>query len=62
MTEPQQIARAAGDVAMGAGVASSPWWLVTLQDGLNVIAIAAGVMLAIIRIAISIREWRNPKE
>ena len=62
MTDPQQIAKAVGDVAMGAGVATAPWWLVALQDGLNVIAIAAGVMLAIIRIAISIREWRNPKE
>jgi len=61
MTDPQQIAKAVGDVAMGAGVATAPWWM-TLQDGLNVIAVAAGVMLAIIRIAISIREWRNPKE
>jgi len=62
MPDPQQIATAVGDVAMGAGIASSPWWLVPLQDGLNVIAVAAGVMLAIIRIAISIREWRTPKE
>ena len=43
-----------------AGVAlSSPTWLTLIETGLGMAALAGGVVLLIIRIALGIREWRK---
>ena len=47
------------DPVLAAGAVSSPWWLAYLNDVGNVIAVVLGVVLLLIRIAISIREWRS---
>lgn len=49
------------DVSLAAGAVSSPWWLAYLHDGLAVILVSCGILLAGLRIVLAWRELRRKK-
>ena len=50
------------DTAVAGGALSSPWWVQYLQNGLELVALGGGIVLAGLRIRMAVIELRNSKQ
>lgn len=55
------LPKIATDTALGAGGITYPIWVQWIEAGAHTFALVGGAALLVLRLAISVREWRKGK-